>query len=118
MASKKNPVCLALSRQNLAVYEKADKTWKTSAKKFGAYIVQDGGAKPDITILATGSEVNMALAAAKLVPNKKIRVVSVLDKTIFDSQKCDEKKKIFGGAPRVVVAEAGVSMGWEGYATK
>ena len=60
----------------------------------------------------------MALAAAKLVPNKKIRVVSVLDTTIFDSQKCDEKKKLFGGAPRVVVAEAGVNMGWEGYATK
>ena len=48
---------------------------------------------------------------------KKIRVVSVVDKTIFDSQKCDEKKKILGGAARVVVAEAGVSMGWEGYAT-
>lgn len=117
MASKKNPTCLALSRQNIAVYEKSDKNWKASAKKFGAYIVQEGGDKPDITILATGSEVNMALAAAKLVPNKKIRVVSVFDKTIFDSQKAEEKKKILGGAARVMVAEAGVSMGWEGYAS-
>lgn len=117
MASKKNPMCLALTRQNLKVYEKADKNWKANAKKCGAYIVQQGAAKPDVTILATGSEVNMALDAAKLLPNKKIRVVSVIDKTLFDAMKCEEKKKLFGNAPRVVVAEAGISMGWEGYAT-
>lgn len=116
MASKDHPVCLALTRQNLTVYEKADKDWKKSLKN-GAYIVQEGATVPDITVLATGSEVNMALAAAKLVSGKKVRVVSVMDKTAFDALKAEEKAKLIGGAKRVVVAEAGVSQGWEGYAT-
>ncbi len=116
MASKDHPVCLALTRQNLTVYEKADKNWKKSLKN-GAYIVKEGAATPDITVLATGSEVNMALAAAKLVSGKKVRVVSVMDKTAFDALKAEEKAKLLGGAKRVVVAEAGVSQGWEGYAT-
>ena len=116
MASKDHPVCLALTRQNLTVYEKADKDWKKSLKN-GAYIVKEGAAVPDITVLATGSEVNMALAAAKLVSGKKVRVVSVMDKTAFDALSADAKAKLLGGAKRVVVAEAGVSQGWEGYAT-
>ncbi|MBO7122398.1 MAG: transketolase [Treponema sp.] len=116
MASKDHPVCLALTRQNLTVYEKADKDWKKSLKN-GAYIVKEGAAVPDITVLATGSEVNMALAAAKLVSGKSVRVVSVMDKTAFDALKAEEKAKLIGGAKRVVVAEAGVSQGWEGYAT-
>ena len=116
MASKDHPGCLALTRQNLTVYEKADKNWKKSLKN-GAYIVKEGAATPDITVLATGSEVNMALAAAKLVSGKKVRVVSVMDKTAFDALKAEEKAKLLGGAKRVVVAEAGVSQGWEGYAT-
>ena len=116
MASKDHPVCLALTRQNLTVYPKADKNWKKSLKN-GAYIVQEGSAVPDITILATGSEVNMALNAAKLVGSKKIRVVSVMDKTAFDALSAKDKAALIGGAKRVVVAEAGVSQGWEGYAT-
>ena len=116
MASKDHPVCLALTRQNLTVYEKADKNWKKSLKN-GAYVVQEGAATPDITILATGSEVGMALNAAKLVKGKAIRVVSVMDKTAFDALSAKDKAALIGGAKRVVVAEAGVSQGWEGYAT-
>ena len=59
----------------------------------------------------------MALAAAKLVSGKSVRVVSVMDKTAFDALSADAKAKLLGGAKRVVVAEAGVSQGWEGYAT-
>ncbi|MCI5524376.1 MAG: transketolase [Spirochaetales bacterium] len=117
VASKDHPVCMAFTRQGLAVYEKADKDWQNSVKKNGAYIVQEGGSCPDITVLATGSEVNLALDAAKLVPGKSIRVVSVLDKTMFDKNE-EVQKKLIGGAKRVVVAEAGISMGWEGYAKK
>ena len=59
----------------------------------------------------------MALNAAKLVNGKKIRVVSVMDKTAFDALGAKDKAALIGGAKRVVVAEAGVSQGWEGYAT-
>lgn len=115
MESKDHPVVLALTRQNVPVYEKEDKNWKETIKK-GAYVVKNGGENPDVTIVATGSEVNMALDAAKKVSGKTVRVVSILDKNLFES---DEKfmNEILGGAKRVIVAEAGCRCGWEGIAT-
>lgn len=115
MESKDHPVVLALTRQNVPVYEKEDKNWKATIKK-GAYVVKNGGENPDVTVVATGSEVNMALDAAKKVSGKTVRVVSILDKNLFES---DEKfmNKILGGAKRVIVAEAGCRCGWEGIAT-
>ena len=110
LESTNHPVCMAFTRQAITVYEKADKDWKNTVRK-GAYIVQEGTKNPDITILATGSEVEMSLNAAKLVSGKNIRVVSVMDKTLFE----EVQKKLIGGAKRVVVAEAGVSFGWEKY---
>lgn len=115
-ASKDHPVCMAFSRQGLAVYPKADKDWKKTALK-GAYVVQDGGAKPEITVLATGSEVGMALEAAK-ISGKNVRVVSVIDKTLFEKQDEAFRSSIIGSSPRIVVAEAGCRYGWEGYAKK
>ncbi|MBO8449844.1 MAG: transketolase [Spirochaetes bacterium] len=111
------PVCLALSRQNLPVLEKDDPDWKHTAE-CGAYIVRKGGEKPDITILATGSEVEMAVRAAELVPEKHVRVVSVLSKELFESQPEKLIETILGGKRgvlRTVTAEAGVRMGWEGW---
>lgn len=115
MESKDHPVVLALTRQNVPVYEKEDKNWKETIKK-GAYVVKNGGENPDVTVVATGSEVNMALDAAKKVNGKTVRVVSILDKNLFES---DEKfmNEILGGAKRVIVAEAGCRCGWEGIAT-
>ncbi|MBO5608574.1 MAG: transketolase [Treponema sp.] len=117
LESTDHPVCMAFTRQGLPVYEKADKDWKNTARK-GAYVVQEGSASPDITVVATGSEVSMALAAAKEVSGKTIRVVSVLDKTLFEKQDDSFRAKIMGNPKRVVVAEAGCRQGWEGYAKK
>ncbi|MBR4464272.1 MAG: transketolase [Treponema sp.] len=116
MESKDHPVVLSLTRQNVPVYAKEDKDWKKTIRK-GAYVVLKGAETPDITVLATGSEVNMALEAAKLVSGKKVRVVSVLDRELFDSQDEAFQKQIMGGAKRVVVCEAGSKSGWEGFAT-
>ena len=115
MESKDHPVVLALTRQNVPVYEKEDKNWKETIKK-GAYVVKNSGENTDVTVVATGSEVNMALDAAKKVSGKTVRVVSILDKNLFES---DEKfmNEILGGAKRVIVAEAGCRCGWEGIAT-
>ncbi|MBO4404165.1 MAG: transketolase [Treponema sp.] len=115
MDSKDHPVCMAFTRQAVPVYEKADKNWKDTLKSHGSYVVLEGAASPDITVLATGSEVSMALEAAKLVKGKKIRVVSVMDKGLFEKDEAFVKETL-GGAKRVVVAEAGIKMGWEAYA--
>jgi len=109
--SKDHPVCLALTRQKLAVYAKADPDWKNTVRT-GAYIVQEGSGTPDITVLASGSEVDMALDAAKLVPSKKIRVVSVMDLKLFSQQDKVIRDKLIGKTKRVVATEAGISMEW------
>ena len=46
----------------------------------GGYVVKAGSENPDVTIVATGSEVGMALEAAEKVSGKTVRVVSVMDK--------------------------------------
>ncbi|HZK19592.1 MAG TPA: transketolase [Treponemataceae bacterium] len=112
MESKNMPVCLSLTRQDVPVYEKEDPDWKNTIK-CGAYIVKKGSTNPDVTILATGSEVSMALKAAK-ISNKKVRVVSVLDRELFRNQPSVLKETIVG-VGRTMVVEAGTKMGWEGF---
>ena len=117
-ASKDHPVCMAFTRQALAVYEKEDKSWKKNMAANGAYIVKSGADKPDITILASGSEVNMALQAAEMVPEKKIRVVSVPDLKKFEGLTKAKQDAIIGDTKRVVCTEAGISMEWLQFTSK
>jgi transketolase len=117
--SKDHPVCLALTRQGLPVYEKDDPDWKHTIRA-GAYIVKRGASDAsglDITILATGSEVSMALEAAAKITDKKIRVVSVMDRELFRKQPSVLRSEIMGSPSRVVTVEAGSAMGWEEFAT-
>ena len=109
---------MAFTRQALAVYEKEDKSWKKNMASCGAYIVKSGADKPDITILASGSEVNMALQAAALVPEKKIRVVSVPDLKKFENLPKSKQDAIIGPAKRIVCTEAGISMEWLQFTSK
>ncbi len=116
MESKDHPVVLSLTRQNVPVYAKEDGEWKENIKK-GGYIVKEGAGDPDVTIVATGSEVCMALEAAAKVTGKTVRVVSVMDKKLFESQEESFQTKVLGESSRVIIAEAGCSTGWEGWVT-
>ena len=109
---KDHPVCMAFTRQALPVYEKSDKNWKKNMAEKGAYVVLEGAECPDITVLASGSEVSMALDAVKLVNGKTVRVVSVPDLKKFSSLSKEEQNKITGNAKRIVCTEAGISMEW------
>jgi len=115
------PTVLALSRQNITVFPKADPEWKNTIRT-GAYIVKypvkdNMAEKPDIVIIATGSEVNIALdAAAKAAPEKKISVVSMIGKELFESQPAEIRDSIVPPGARVIVCEAGVKFGWERWA--
>jgi transketolase len=113
------PTALVLSRQNLTVFPKADPDWKNTIRT-GAYIVKQSGPqgeKPDTVIFATGSEVGLALAAAEKAGGaKKIRVVSVVSKELFESQPAAIRDAIAPPGVRTIVCEAGVRSGWEGWA--
>ena len=116
MDSKDHPVCIVLTRQDIQGFEKEDADWKKNIRH-GAYIAKKGGDTPDITILATGSEVSMAVQAAEMKAGKNIRVVSILDYNKFDEMDKAEQDKLTGGAKRIVCAEAGISANWKQFAT-
>ena len=111
MLNKEGPSAIILSRQALPIYEKQD--W-SEALKTGAYIVKEAkDNKPNLTILATGSEVSLALEALKLVKNKdEVRVVSVISKEMFEKDLKARKNLLVG---RIITVEAGLRQGWEGF---
>jgi len=109
------PVVLALSRQNITVYPKADPDWKNTIRT-GAYIVKQTEGIPDAVIIGTGSEVSVALSAAEKITGKKIRVVSMISKELFESQPAAIRNAIVPPDTRVFVCEAGVRSGWERWA--
>ena len=81
----------------------------------GAYIIKKEQIKPDFTLIATGSEVSLALdvAAALEKVGKKVRVISMPCWQIFELQDDEYKKKVICGDLGVRVSiEAGVSFGW------
>ncbi|MGP1431658.1 MAG: transketolase [Treponema sp.] len=116
LEQKDRPTCLLLSRQNLPVLQKADPDWKTLMKNSGAYIIRNTEGSPDVTVLATGSEVSMACEAAGLAAPQQVRVVSVPSKELLDTASDTYRKQLAGDAShRSIVAEAGVKQGWEGW---
>ena len=113
------PTALLLSRQNIAYAPKTD----LSDINKGAYVVSEPEAvglknkKTVAVIIATGSEVQLALAAQKLLAAKKIavRVVSMPSTTTFDRQDVSYKKAVLPKKlPRIAV-EMGVTAGWWKY---
>ena len=119
MEHTEGPTVLALSRQNITVFPKADPDWKNTIRT-GAYIVKQpsnegADGNPDLVIIATGSEVNIALEAAQK-SDKKIRVVSMIGKELFESQPAAIRDTIVPAGVRTIVCEAGVRFGWERWA--
>jgi len=112
-----SPVALILSRQKLPVI---DRTIYSSADMLvnGAYILSDSNEKPDIILIATGSEVHITLEAGKILKEKGIsaRVVSMPSWKLFEktSQKYKDKVLLPDVNIRIAV-EAGIPMGWERY---
>ncbi|MCD4805455.1 MAG: transketolase [Desulfobacterales bacterium] len=113
-----SPVALILSRQKLPVI---DRTIYSSADKLvnGAYILSDSDGKPDIILIATGSEVHITLKAGKILEEKgiSVRVVSMPSWELFENTSQEYKDKVLLPDVNVRIAvEAGISMGWERYA--
>lgn len=116
MENTQGPTVLALSRQNLPVMEKDDPEWPYTMG-LGAYVVSNSPGTPDICLVASGSEVSMALAAADRLkaekPQLSIRVVSMPDRNAFFAAPAPVREAILAPPAKVFVAEAGVAMGWE-----
>ncbi|MBB3180437.1 transketolase [Variovorax sp. Sphag1AA] len=109
------PTALLLSRQNLPYSPKSD----LSDINKGAYVLSEpqGGKKAKAVIIATGSEVQLALKAQDLLAAKKIpvRVVSMPSTTAFDRQSVEYKKSVLPQGVLRVAVEMGATDGWWKY---
>ena len=118
LKSKKTPSILALTRQNL-------KPIRTSFSKknkcsLGAYEVLRTGKKIKVTILASGSEVNLAIETSHKLAKQKIysKVISMPCQELFENQSKNYKNKILKESKNIFAIEAGSKMSWEKYIEK
>ena len=85
---------------------------------YGAYIVQEAEQKkPQVILLATGSEVEISIKAAILLEQKgiRVRVVSMPSWELFDEQAEDYRRRVLPAGVPVLSIEAGITMGWSKY---
>ena len=111
IASSETPSVIALTRQNVPNLRTSVTAENLSAK--GAYVLRETDGARDVTLLATGSEVGLAVAAADLLAKDGVKaaVVSVPSFELFRRQPESYRMAVLGEAPRVGV-EAAVEMGW------
>ncbi len=110
------PTCLLLSRQNLRHHARSAEQIENIRR--GGYVLVEAGKTPDAIIIATGSEVSLAVDAATLLAERglQVRVVSLPSTDVFEAQDAAYRE---GVLPRSVTArvavEAGVTDGWIKY---
>ena len=108
------PVAMALTRQKLPILDMQRYPIRQGVPK-GAYVLAEAEeGKPQIVLLATGSEVQLALGAREELAKQKIaaRVVSMPCWELFDQQGADYRKQVLpAGIPRLAI-EAGATLGW------
>jgi len=110
------PSILVFSRQNLPHVPRTQQQIEAISR--GGYILSDSDGQPDAIIIATGSEVELALKAADELKaaGKKIRVVSMPSTNIFDAQDAAYRESVLPAAvTQRVAVEAGVTDGWWKY---
>ncbi|MFB1029409.1 MAG: transketolase [Thauera sp.] len=113
---KDGPTSMCFSRQNLPFQARSAE--QVAAIRKGGYVLSEAaGGKPQAVILATGSEVALAMAAQKALADEgvAVRVVSMPSTNVFDRQDAAYKASVLpAGLPRVAV-EAGTTDGWYKY---
>jgi transketolase len=113
LARTDGPTALALSRQNLPTLDRTAVA-PASGTAQGAYILAEAEGDHALTLIASGSEVSLALAARDVLQaaGTGTRVVSMPCWEAFSAQDAAYRSSVLGSAPRVSV-EAGTTFGWE-----
>ena len=114
---KKNPVALILTRQNVPVFDRS-KYASAEGVARGGYVLADCEGTAELTMIATGSEVQLALGAHEKLAaeGRRTRVVSLPCWEVFDRQDEAYRQSVLpdDGAPRLAIEE-GSPLGWERY---
>ncbi len=113
------PVALVLTRQGLPVLDLASFPSITAGVPLGGYVLADSpnDALPDVILIATGSEVHLALAAREQLAKDGVqaRVVSLPSTNIFSKQSDQYRAKVLPPIVPLLVIEAGATLGWNSY---
>ena len=114
ITSLSKPTALILSRQNLPTFSRNDSQIKSISK--GAYILHEPESEPELILIATGSEVKLAMEVAEELKGKKnIRVVSMPCSERFDEQADGYKASVLGNGIKRVAIEASHVDWWRKY---
>lgn len=118
LKSKNSPTCLVLTRQNLPIYDREKLGWAKAeeAQKGGYVLCEDSDF--EAIIIATGSEVELAVEAKSKLNEQgvKVRIVSMPSTNIFDNQSTDYQESVLPkNITRRVAIEAGATLGWYKY---
>ncbi|WP_217971627.1 transketolase [Staphylococcus xylosus] len=117
LESEDAPTSLVLTRQNLTTMDLPKETVEEGVRK-GAYVVFESDKEPEFLLLATGSEVNLALEAAKDLEaqGKGVRVVSMPNWNAFDQQTAEYKESVLPSSiTKRVAIEMASPLGWHKY---
>jgi transketolase len=111
--SKATPSVLSLTRQNLPTLRRDHKTRNLTAQ--GAYVLADAEGKRQAILMATGSEVEIAMAAREVLQAEGIgtRVVSMPCWELFEEQDESYRRRVLPAGPVRVAVEAGIRFGWD-----
>ncbi|TNI20139.1 transketolase [Aeromonas dhakensis] len=110
------PTALIFSRQNLAQMDRTAQQLADTAK--GGYVLKDCAGKPELILIATGSEVELAVAAYEQLTAKgrAVRVVSMPATDVFDAQSAEYKESVLpASVTKRVAIEAGIADYWYKY---
>jgi transketolase len=117
--SRRRPVALALTRQNVPTLDRKEFASAEGLRR-GAYVLADApGGKPDVILIATGSEVSLITAARQKLAEHKIhaRVVSMPCWELFDEQSREYRDSVLPPSmPKRLAVEAALPQGWHRYA--
>ncbi len=111
--STNQPFSLIFSRQNLA--HQIRNSRQLSEIKLGGYVLRECQGEPELIIIATGSEVGLAIAAAEQLQDRRIRVVSMPSTDRFDAQDASYRDSVLPPSVRRIAVEDGVGGGWFKY---
>jgi transketolase len=108
------PVAMALSRQKVPTFDRSEVAPAAGALR-GAYTLwQTGDGEPDLIVIATGSEVWVALEGAKRMNGTNVRVVSIPCWELFAEQTADYREEVLPADVEARLSvEAGISLGWK-----
>lgn len=116
---RKGPVALVLTRQNLPVLDPVRFPNVSKGVEKGAYILSDSspGVQPELVLVASGSEVHLALAGQDVLSRegRRVRVVSMPSWNLYAAQPQECRGGLFPAGTPVLAVEAAVSLGWQPY---